>query len=72
MSAPYVSVYSVRKDLEMESRYKQLNILNLSEVEQELDTLLEIVNLDTIDDQTFEYLTSLTKLAKALGSTRSW
>lgn len=56
----------------MESRYKQLNILSLSEVEQELDTLLEIVNLDTIDDQTFEYLTSLTKLAKALGSTRSW
>ena len=56
----------------MESRYKQLNILDLNEVEQEIDTLLEIVNLDTIDDQTFEYLNSLVKLAKSLGSRREW
>lgn len=53
-------------------RYRQLNILNLKEVEQELDTLLSTVNLDTIDDQTFDYLNSLVKLAKSLGSTREW
>lgn len=56
----------------MESRYKQLNILDLREVEQEIDLLLSIVNLDTIDDQTFEYLNGLVKLAKSLGSVRSW
>lgn len=72
MSDPCVSVIIVRKDKQMESRYRQLNILSLSEVEQELDTLLSIVNLDTIDDQTFQYLTDLTKLAKSLGSTRNW
>lgn len=56
----------------MDSRYKVLDITNLQEVEQELDLMLSIVNLDTIDDQTFKYLTDLTKLAKALGSRREW
>jgi hypothetical protein len=56
----------------MESRYKKLNILDLREVESEIDTLLSIVNLDTIDDDTFEYLSGLVRLAKSLGSVREW
>jgi|LakMenEpi03Aug12_release.lakeMendotaPanAssembly.Ray.scaffolds.fasta_scaffold719869_2 hypothetical protein len=72
MSLAPDNLLGIRKDNEMESRYKKLNILDLREVESEIDTLLSIVNLDTIDDQTFEYLNSLVKLAKSLGSVRSW
>ena len=56
----------------MESRYKKLDILSLSEVEQEIDTLLSIVDLDNLSDENFELLNSLMKLAKALGSRREW
>lgn len=56
----------------MESRYKKLNPLNLQEVEQEIDTLLSIVDLDNLSDDNYELLNSLIKLAKALGSRREW
>jgi hypothetical protein len=56
----------------MESRYKTLNILSLSEVEKEIDTLLSIVDLDNLSDENFELLNSLIKLAKSLGSARNW
>lgn len=56
----------------MESRYKKLDILSLSEVEQEIDTLLSIVDVDNLSDENFELLNSLIKLAKALGSRREW
>lgn len=60
------------KGNEMESRYKKLNPLNLQEVEQEIDTLLSIVDLDNLSDDNYELLNSLIKLAKALGSRREW
>ena len=56
----------------MESRYKQLDILSLSEVEQEIDTLLSIVDIDNLSNENYELLNSLIKLAKALGSRRDW
>lgn len=56
----------------MESRYRKLDILSLAEVEQEIDLLMSIVDLDNLSDEMFELLTSLTKLAKSLGSTREW
>ena len=72
MSLAPDNLLGIRKDNEMDSRYKSLNILDLKEVEAEIDTLLSIVNLDTIDDQTFEYLNNLVKLAKSLGSRKDY
>ena len=72
MSVGCAKVLVVRKDTQMESRYRKLDILSLSEVEQEIDLLMSIVDLDNLSDEMFELLTSLTKLAKSLGSTREW
>lgn len=56
----------------MESRYRKLDILSLSEVEQEIDLLMSIVDLDNLSDEMFELLNSLIKLAKSLGSTKDY
>ena len=72
MSMGCAKVLVVRKDKQMESRYKTLNILSLSEVEKEIDTLLSIVDLDNLSDENFELLDSLIKLAKSLGSTKNY
>lgn len=56
----------------MLDRFKKLNILSLQDVEQELELLFSVVDLDRIDDDTFKYLSDLTKLAKSLGSTKQW
>ena len=72
MSEPYAKVLVVRKDKQMESRYKTLNILSLSEVEKEIDTLMSIVDLDNLSDEMYELLNSLIKLAKSLGSTKDY
>lgn len=72
MSVGCVRVLVVRKDTQMESRYRKLNILDLAEVEKEIDTLLSIVDLDNLSDEMYETLNSLMKLAKSLGSTRNW
>lgn len=72
MSDPYVSLTIERKDTQMESRYRKLDILSLSEVEQEIDLLMSITDLDNLSDEMFELLNSLIKLAKSLGSRREW
>lgn len=72
MSVSCAKVLVVRKDTQMESRYRKLDILSLSEVEQEIDLLMSIVDLDNLSDEMFELLNSLIKLAKSLGSTREW
>ena len=72
MSVVCARVLVVRKDKQMESRYRTLNILDLAEVEKEIDTLLSIVDLDNLSDENYELLNSLIKLAKSLGSTRNW
>jgi len=57
----------------MESRYKKLDILSLSEVEAEIDTMLYLFpDLDKVSDGTLELLNSLIKLAKSLGSTKDY
>ena len=72
MSAGCVRVLLVRKDKQMESRYRKLDILSLSEVEKEIDLLMSITDLDNLSDEMFELLNSLIKLAKALGSTKDY
>lgn len=56
----------------MESRYRSLNILDLNEVEQEIDLMIEIRGIDGLDDEDFQYVAGLIKLAKSLGSKREW
>ena len=72
MSVGCAKVLVVRKDKQMESRYRKLDILSLSEVEKEIDTLLSIVDLDNLSDEMLELLTSLIRLAKSLGSTKDY
>ena len=55
----------------MESRYRKLNILSLSEVEKEIELMFEIRGFD-LDDEDFEYVSGLIKLAKSLGSTKNY
>lgn len=71
MSVGCVRVLVVRKDTQMESRYRKLNILDLAEVEKEIELMFEIRGFD-LDDEDFEYVSSLIKLAKSLGSTKNW
>ena len=51
-------------------RYRQLNTLDLAEVEQEIDLMISIS--DNPSMKTIEEITKLIKLAKALGSRREW
>lgn len=53
------------------TRYAKINPLNLQAVEEEIDLLISLAG-DDVDDRTFETITSLIKLAKALGTKRSW
>ena len=54
----------------MDSRYKTINLLNLAEVEQEIDLLISIT--DNPSDELIKEVTSLIRVAKALGSKREW
>ena len=54
----------------MDSRYRQLNTLNLQEVEQEIDLLISIS--DNPSDELIQEVTSLIRVAKALGTKRIW
>ena len=73
MSVGCAKVLVVRKDTQMESRYRKLDILSLSEVEAEIDTMLYLFpDLDKVSDGTIELLNSLIKLAKSLGSTKDY
>jgi hypothetical protein len=61
---------NLRKDNEM-NRYKELNPLSLSEIEQELDTLIAIAG-DDPTDETIKEVTLLMGAARSLGSVRTW
>lgn len=72
MSYPYANVIVVRKDKQMDSRYKKIDFLNLQEVEQELDLMLEIVGDRDIDPKTEKYILDLIGIAKALGTRKAY
>ena len=52
-------------------RYRKLDLLNLAEVEQEIDSLIAFAG-DDPDWETIEQVSGLIKVAKALGTKRSW
>jgi hypothetical protein len=61
---------NLRKDNEM-NRYKELNPLSLSEIEQEIDTLIATAG-DDPSDETIKEVTLLMGAARSLGSVRTW
>ena len=56
----------------MDSRFRKLDILSLSEVEREVDTLIEIIGDRIPDDEEYKQVSDLMSLAKSLGTKRVW
>lgn len=56
----------------MDSRYRKLDLLSLSEVEREVDTLIEIIGDRIPDDEEYEQVSKLMSLANSLGTKRKW
>ena len=69
MSTPSIRLNLVRKGNKM--RFNKLDTLNLKEVEQEIDTLISIAG-DDPSDETIKEVSSLIKVANALGTSRKW
>ena len=55
----------------MYNRYRKINSLNLLEIEIEIDTLIDIAG-DDPSNELIDEVTKLIRLAKALGTTRTW
>lgn len=53
-------------------RFRKLDILNLMDVEREIDILIELIGDRVPDDKEIKEVTSLMRLAKSLGTKRSW
>lgn len=53
-------------------RYRKLDILSLSEVEREVDIMIEIIGDRVPDVAEIKRVSELMKLAKSLGSKRNW
>jgi hypothetical protein len=71
MSDPLCRVIVVRKKEQM-SRYRTLDILSLSEVEREVDIMIEIIGDRTPDNDEIKQVSELISLAKSLGTKRNW
>jgi hypothetical protein len=54
------------------SRYRTLDILSLSEVEREVDIMIEIIGDRTPDNDEIKQVSELISLAKSLGTKRNW
>lgn len=52
-------------------RYAKINLLNLKAVEDEIDLLISIAG-DNPSPRTIKEVTGLIKVAKALGTKKSW
>lgn len=56
----------------MDSRFRKLNILSLSEVEREVDIMIELIGDRIPDNREIKEVSDLIRLAKSLGSKRNW
>jgi hypothetical protein len=52
--------------------FRKLDILSLSDVEREVDTLIEIIGDRIPDDNEYKQVSDLIALAKSLGTKRVW
>ena len=53
-------------------RFRKLDLLSLSEVEREVDIMIEIIGDRIPDDEEYKQVSDLMSLAKSLGSKRKW
>jgi hypothetical protein len=53
-------------------RFRKLDILSLSEVEREVDIMIEIIGDRIPDNEEIKQVSELISLAKSLGTKRSW
>ena len=53
-------------------RYRRVDLLNLQDVEQEIDTMISIIGDRDVDDKTLQYVMGLMQVARALGTTKKW
>jgi hypothetical protein len=53
-------------------RFKKLDLLSLSEVEREVDIMIEIIGDRVPDDDEIKQVSDLIKLANSLGTKRKW
>jgi len=53
-------------------RFRKLDLLSLSEVEREVDIMIEIIGDRIPDDNEYKQVSDLIALAKSLGSKRVW
>ena len=70
-----VAIYPLfRQDTTMNSldRYRRVDLLNLQDVEQEIDTMISIIGDNDVDDKTMSYVLGLMQVARALGTTKKW
>ena len=54
------------------SNFRKLDILSLSEVEREVDIMIEIIGDRIPDNEEIKQVSELISLAKSLGTKRSW
>jgi len=54
------------------TRYKQINLLNVKDIEDEIDLMIRIIGDRTPSDDQYRYIGQLMQAAKALGSKREW
>ena len=71
MSDPLISLIVVRKKEQMD-RYRTLDILSLSEVEREVDIMIEIIGDRIPDVDEVKQVSKLIQLANSLGTKRKW
>jgi hypothetical protein len=54
------------------NNFRKLDILSLSEVEREVDTLIEIIGDRVPDNDEIKQVSDLISLANSLGTKRKW
>ena len=53
-------------------RFRKVDLLNLKDVENEIDSMIAIIGERDVDSKTTEYVLGLMQVARALGTTRKW
>ena len=53
-------------------RYRKVDLLNLADVENEIDTMISIIGERDVDDKTIQYVMGLMQVARALGTKKVW
>ena len=53
-------------------KFRKVDLLNLKDVENEIDSMISIIGERDVDSKTMEYVLGLMQVARALGTTRKW